>query len=535
MERFDRQSGLLYQKKVEELNLHFIGYSPITAAALRCLAFLNAGARGNIYIDTDETVSEKHTIYDTLLDAEDIGKELGKAYQEKLLIHNEQLNVILGKPNHSVDLTVVFFEQEANLDNLKVSNYVFSCLCADGFYIGKKPIIYSGEKAGQLTMALSNLAAGILTQEILKVCGCIRPVVILNASVQAKLVLQSNLVEQSFEKDKMPFSAQHYHNAVPLEAVLQTKDQEGVYTIDLGEKAKSWLDNFIIGDNQKRPKEIESYLFSLFGWCKENHGHISYGKNEKLNPVNTLNATVFGVGALGTLTAEMLVKTKIKDLHLNLLDADMEVESSNRNRQALYSQDSIGKPKVFEAEKALKKINSDVSIHIYPLQLNEVFLEVLDFGEEEEYIHPNDMALDVEIDQELELQTMLAKDIQSSVLISAFDSMKARWLIEQVQAKLKLPLMVNGGTNGLTATADICRFNYDKSLEERYGAWIKEDEEFHSCTGELPLPSCITSSVIAASLQVLFILTKHHKPQQSFFRFSEQHIELESYSFIKPI
>lgn len=75
-------------------------------------------------------------------------------------------------------------------------------------------------------------------------------------------------------------------------------------------------------------------------------------------------AVVVGVGALGTVAAEMLVRAGIGGL--TLIDRDF-VEAGNLHRQMLYSEadgrDAL--PKAVAAERRLRAINSDVEIRAF--------------------------------------------------------------------------------------------------------------------------------------------------------------------------
>jgi adenylyltransferase/sulfurtransferase len=69
--------------------------------------------------------------------------------------------------------------------------------------------------------------------------------------------------------------------------------------------------------------------------------------------------TIVGVGALGSLTAELLVRAGIKNLIL--FDKDF-IEESNLQRQHLFTSKDIGLPKVKVAIGRLKEINPNVLI-----------------------------------------------------------------------------------------------------------------------------------------------------------------------------
>lgn len=70
-------------------------------------------------------------------------------------------------------------------------------------------------------------------------------------------------------------------------------------------------------------------------------------------------ALVLGVGGTGGAAAQVLVASGLGRLHA--VDPDV-VELSNLNRQLLYRETDIGRPKVAAALTALKSLNSDVTV-----------------------------------------------------------------------------------------------------------------------------------------------------------------------------
>jgi len=78
------------------------------------------------------------------------------------------------------------------------------------------------------------------------------------------------------------------------------------------------------------------------------------------------NALVVGIGGLGCAAAQYLVAAGVG--RVTLVDADC-VEASNLQRQILFSEDDVGKPKVRVAKKRLTALNPDVSIQAIETRL----------------------------------------------------------------------------------------------------------------------------------------------------------------------
>src|SRR3989338_8752314 len=78
-------------------------------------------------------------------------------------------------------------------------------------------------------------------------------------------------------------------------------------------------------------------------------------------------AAIVGLGALGSVSAELLARAGIGKLIL--IDRDI-VELSNLQRQSLFDEEDAGKPKALAAKEKLSKINSDVELGVFVDDLN---------------------------------------------------------------------------------------------------------------------------------------------------------------------
>lgn len=85
------------------------------------------------------------------------------------------------------------------------------------------------------------------------------------------------------------------------------------------------------------------------------------------NKLRKSSVAIVGLGALGSVSAELLARAGIGKLVL--IDRDI-VELSNLQRQSLYDESDIGKPKAIAAKEKLHKINSEVKIDFFIDDLN---------------------------------------------------------------------------------------------------------------------------------------------------------------------
>jgi molybdopterin/thiamine biosynthesis adenylyltransferase len=78
-----------------------------------------------------------------------------------------------------------------------------------------------------------------------------------------------------------------------------------------------------------------------------------------LNKIRKAKVAVVGIGGLGSISSTKLVTLGVK--HLRIVDPDI-VAASNLQRQFLYREKDVGKPKVYLAARRLQPFNPDVTI-----------------------------------------------------------------------------------------------------------------------------------------------------------------------------
>ncbi len=83
---------------------------------------------------------------------------------------------------------------------------------------------------------------------------------------------------------------------------------------------------------------------------------------------------IIGIGALGTVAAELLVRAGIGNLLL--IDQDI-IELNNLHRQTLFAEEDLGKSKALAATEKLTKINSSITISAEPIRLNSENIALL--------------------------------------------------------------------------------------------------------------------------------------------------------------
>jgi len=172
------------------------------------------------------------------------------------------------------------------------------------------------------------------------------------------------------------------------------------------------------------------------------------------------NSSVFvaGVGALGCVVAELLVRAGIGTLWLTDFAT---VDPPDLNRQLLYTSEDLGKKKVFIAKEKLKRINP--SANIFPI--------------------------DAKIKSGFELPEKL------DVVVDCLDNFESRFFLEELAWKRGIPL-VHGGISRFFGQVTVVIPGETKRLSEVFkGA---KDESHVPVVGYVP--------VVVGALQVHQVL-----------------------------
>ena len=98
---------------------------------------------------------------------------------------------------------------------------------------------------------------------------------------------------------------------------------------------------------------------------------------EGLTKLNNSHVAVFGLGGVGGNTVEALARAGV--LELSIFDFDT-VNETNKNRQIIALESTIGKSKVEVMKSRLLDINPDIKVNAYDVKVNEEFLNSIDFS-----------------------------------------------------------------------------------------------------------------------------------------------------------
>lgn len=142
--------------------------------------------------------------------------------------------------------------------------------------------------------------------------------------------------------------------------------------------------------------------------------NIKKAGQEKLSKATV---TVIGMGALGSIISETLVRAGIGKIRI--VDRDV-VDLDNLHRQILYNEQMVGEPKAVVAAEYLQSINQDVNVTPYMKDLNFSNIELIVSN--------------------------------SNIILDGTDNLETRFLINDYSIKTGIPWIYGGvvGTQGMT-------------------------------------------------------------------------------------
>ena len=152
---------------------------------------------------------------------------------------------------------------------------------------------------------------------------------------------------------------------------------------------------------------------------------------------------VVGLGALGSVSAELLARAGIGKLIL--IDRDV-VELSNLQRQSLFDENDVGKPKASAAKEKLSKINSEIEINFFIDDLN----------------HNN---IGKFLDNEINL------------LLDCTDNLETRFLINDFSVKNKIPFIYSSAVGSKGYVFNVAATKNNPCLR----CFLKEAAQLDTC------------------------------------------------------
>jgi molybdopterin/thiamine biosynthesis adenylyltransferase len=451
---FSRQRGLVDQEKLEDLKV----------------AFLDEGA-------------------------------MPLAYKESMILISQQLGINnFPSPIARSSYEVSWAHQSIDAETVSNASSLFVAYGRDGVFLDGTacpepvPLIFAP--------SVATIAACLTWSEILRRANCYTPVDIPKVSVSVNVRVNEPSMRGNIQNLEFNLEGIESHNNIRSvddntghKRVLMRLDEQNSLVQELLKKLK------ISGGEENINPKFPSMRFTLPPPQFPPTGHL----------------TIVGAGGLGTWALNSLVNglknIDFGEIHLLVFDKDMEVEKHNLNRQVIFSETDIGRPKIEAAKDWLNRnlpaANISIAYELHdgllqdveePLEINEnegFSLEEL-LGEPIKRFNNNyEILNDCEIRSQLE---------QTDVILGCLDAMRPRVLADLIAARKNQPY-VNGGITGLFA--QYCEFS-NTNLVKTYGPSVARDRVVYSCQedGDVPLSSLAITNAFIGSLQAIAALQR---------------------------
>jgi molybdopterin/thiamine biosynthesis adenylyltransferase len=384
-----------------------------------------------------------------------------------------------------------FIIQSEPITSQLKSNTIQVSYGKDGVFLDGK---ISKEKIHPLfEPAVSTIAACLCMNEVLRRCGAYLPIEIPKVSVLVNLradafTMNGTIDDINFDLDGYKIEEIDIHNV---------EDGSGQHRVSLRldeddplvQKMKQSMR--ITSSHDLSQPNTPSIKFNLPNPTESPSGHI----------------TLIGAGGLGTWVLKTMVEGLSQcnsgKLDLLVFDKDSEIENHNLNRQVIFSEEDIGKPKADAASEWLSKNLPSANIKIaYELDDHHLFqYEIEDTSEEE--IDPDLVGLFDGIDHDNEIRGHLKS---TDVILGCLDAMHPRVLADLAAARMNQPY-INAGVKGLFAYYQ----EFQKtSLVNVHGPAVAKDRAVISCQedGDIPVASIVLTNALVASFQAIAALQR---------------------------
>jgi molybdopterin/thiamine biosynthesis adenylyltransferase len=551
-ERVDRQVGLVYQERIEDMRVFIGGSGPVISYLVTHLAFLGFGtSQGFIGFSKKRKVKEEDVKGQILLKEEDVGQPLWEAIRDHVRSEIATDIAVIGiddLDSYNYDSVVAAKSANSNpTDSLilpETESPIWAACSKTAAYMGSQQPFFEPNEFDVLTPSLAAVAAGFAVTEIMRRNMLIRPSELLQRDLNLRCVIQQRGILQKVrdsqkKRESLPFKVRMKIGG----EILNTQIEEFTTTTTryVGGKVEETVEvdpdriilkcGFPTGSYLTRmlTDQIEilddvpadmfrptlSLLFSPLAETRveQREGSIYIRDRDVRIPTSLVDKTVYflGVGGIGSWSTALFSVSNTENCTLVLNDHDAEVEEHNLNRQILFNRDSIGKPKAIAARKKLLEINPSNKVVSLPWQTeigtaNAIVMK--DFMPLEEYekkksegagktqvIDGIEIPLDI-----LREESVLAHSLsQSDLLICGPDNIRTRYVSTLLGKLLKIPV-ISAGAERFEGKVDLFMPDADCYVC-RYGEETKEQREVVSCTGKIPIPSIVSTIGTIGAMQ----------------------------------
>ena len=510
-ERYQRQLGLVYQERLGRLRVLFVGDDPALSSALICFALLGAGASGDGGLlifrrPRAAEVTPADVQAQCLLTTEDVGDDYEFALQDRLMSVNRDARCAfvsdetIGVPP---DLVIVLGSAGPWRGPGRRVIYARTGAVALAFGQASTCLIRAVCDAGEpniLTAALASLLGALLAQEALRICDLLRPIPIerfwltanLRLSPTARLAQAPITTLGGFSTGGMPDMlagddgragadrGQVFRAVLPFQHDL-TRLLWAAFAFDMPTAP----------DRHSHPAHDMFFYSPYARWRAPTSTEEAVAYPDGVNApevprtARSRHLLIGGAGGLGSWLLMALAASPLAAA-ITIIESDAAVERHNLNRQILYRERDVGRPKGEAIAAAVRAINPTLHIAIDTEHLTW--------------------------DRRRRLDPLL---METDLVFTGFDNFAARDVLGVAAACAGVPL-VNGGALVFDGNVELLRPEREGCIECCWeaeaglaaAAAMRQSEEHASCTREDNLvgeigTAIVTTNAIVGSLQAL--------------------------------
>ncbi|MHA2366562.1 MAG: ThiF family adenylyltransferase [Candidatus Hodarchaeales archaeon] len=552
---FERQLGLVYQERIEDLRVLLTGHGPTMGFLVQELVFLGFGSsQGFVSFPNDLLVTKHDVKGQLLLEESDIGKPFHEAIKNRthekisddvLIFGVSDLDDFNYDAVVAVETALVDIPTDYRIPSFE--NAIWAITTKTSACISTEKLHHNQSPFNVLTPSLCAITASLAATEILRRNLLIRVSEILDSNLQLRFILQQKGILEACKtatadhkglpfklrlklgSERVPVTFEEYTETTTIYGSEGRKEKINVdpdrVILYASFPKTSFLKRLLVDQLEileEYPsghfKPVDNVIFSPFNESRIENNKIIDVDLKIPETLDNKKIYFLGVGGLGSWTTVLINLSNTSNCTMVLNDHDPEIEEHNLNRQILFTKASIGKPKAVAAEESLIKINPTNKITLLPFQLDIGAANNIvnnEFMTPEEYEHKKKnisyipgTSIPTEIIRD---DLVVANELkESDIIVCGPDNIRVRYVTSLIGKLVGIPV-VNAGAERFEGKMDLFEPNHDCYVC-RYGENSKYKQEVVSCTGRIPIPSIVTTISTLGGIQALITMVKLAMP-----------------------
>jgi molybdopterin/thiamine biosynthesis adenylyltransferase len=545
VDKYARQRGLVAQDILADAEIALHGTGPALPYLLQCLALVGIGTRhGRIRMFLeDRPVTSRDIAGQFLLQPGDLDNPIGDSLALRIARMDSAIDIdVAGQATaggaRGLAIAVPTAAEWPHIQ-ARAAVTAWGQVLRTSVYVGPAPIRRTADPPPNvLTAALAAVCGGMLAQTALRQLGAI---------IDGPAVLSSWFEEHLWirypgigkhARAAMARAARHGADGRPfwprLSAVLEQAGSaevaEGFAVIEDGQRVDPLVttvpdgdDTLIVTTPARRslapaavvrsslaaPAPVQPVLWSPIDGPELDGDDVSGDDVTLPDRLPPASVVLCGAGALGTWAAAVIAASGIRDSSVCVVDMDQAVEVHNLNRQVLFGDADVGRPKAARAADRLRAIDPGLSVRALQLKIEPSLIGELTGSAGFEIVDASLRQVRAGYQAQIdELARVLAA---AGAVLSCPDNLQVRWTLNVIAERLGIPL-INGAIVGFAGRVHVCDpADQAQCLVCWLGQGIASNPRRHSCTdlvGDQPVASIVSSAAIIGAAQAALLIAQ---------------------------